>query len=639
METKQSTFTASSDFSMAQRSRRHVPRPAPASNAQLVLLQVESRLQRLRSRLAGIQRTLETQLQTLRSLRDDAGGSETHRRYAERCIVRTQALMDSIHAQLRAAAVADGRRHALSERLAQGEPPVRAADLLVLENQLAASETALLGLTTNRRLMSQTAFIDAMARGAGPDLSPVQEPPSGASCAAAAPGNPALGQARSGSSGAGAEVDGAGLVAGRRDDLSPVAAANEPAVRVLWEPLTALARLHAEMDGLLPKVENYRAVLVSQLNSLNLALNHVRAYGSAAQVARAERQIEATQYAIDVSPALRDLVEPFVRRVSRALELQNQGDPSIDAAFVRQLEQEGKGDLIDSILGYYVNSPVDDNVNFLYEAAMLDASAGSGSDSGSGTNYSASGCGPSGASASQTAPFVPARRAMDVYEHATPESLVPYFRHGAWVNGNPHLRRYVFANDIQRSCIEIQACQFQLTTSADSNAAVAATFFAGLFAGLGVGGPVGAGLVGGLRANDAVSQGYIVRFLADETATAPEEVLHIYGWVRSPGMFSEVAVGGVADPRRMPNMSDRPDGVVWYSWHFGAAYPRTWTWPDAYQLPPLPGMASAQNMCQTVSQLVQRMAEWSPPPAMGADASGRHATRQGEPTPLLTVVH
>ena len=149
----------------------------------------------------------------------------------------------------------------------------------------------------------------------------------------------------------------------------------------------------------------------------------------------------------------------------------------------------------------------------------------------------------------------------------------------------------------------------QRTTSDDSNAMVAATFFAGLFAGLGVGGPVGAALP-----------------TAD--AVVPSKVHYFYGWLRSATVMTAAAVDGQTDVRRMANLADRPQGVAWYTWHTGGTTtPRHWGGSQAWLQPPAPGLASLQDTCQMTHLLVQRMGEWHPSASMaGAAQPAIHST-------------
>ena len=204
-------------------------------------------------------------------------------------------------------------------------------------------------------------------------------------------------------------------------------------------------------------------------------------------------------------------------------------------------------------------------------------------DRGSGPGGSA---GPSaGPSAGASAIADPLGVPEAVQSHATAyyagaDTLARLFAYAKPVANNTHHRRYTFTN---KSYVDFQAYQPQLTTSSASDWAVV---LAGLLgAGVGVAvvgraGPVGAvagGVVGGitgitmaatLRRHDFAWQPY----RADCYSAAGESIWgqrYFYGWRQSPSVTQRVRLGGSSDPAKLYNFADYYADFSWSRWHHG----------------------------------------------------------------------
>ena len=563
------------------RSRRDLPYTSFGHGKLQLLQQLELRLQRHSRHITAIIGRLRTHLQALEQLRRDAALPAADRRRVVRCQSQSQQLMQSIRMLDAAAAGAHSMRRDYAHNMDRDIRSVPESDVLELDNLVAEGEQLVLRLMANSPLHDYMPFIFDRA------IVSAQRHAVAWTAEAADPAMPAA------------------------DPMQPAGAtptrapARAPRTAAAAHPRSGLSWMYGRVLALEAHVVQYGAVLTAQLRALTAARDHAEVRGGDLQesTSRILETWQAQAQQGSLLPGLRSLAEEMAEAVGR----HERGELALGSGLVRQLERRAIA-LVFNVGQHVLASPLDANINFL---ARL-ASGGVPGDA------VAPGCGPFGASAAgQDAPGGLGRY-LDGGSNPSAQSMAGDFRRAVPIAGNPHLREMGTGAGPR---IRFEAFMPQRTTSDDSNAMVAATFFAGLFAGLGVGGPVGAALADGLRPYDVICQGYRVTVLPTADAVVPSKVHYFYGWLRSATVMTAAAVDGQTDVRRMANLADRPQGVAWYTWHTGGTTtPRHWGGSQAWLQPPAPGLASLQDTCQMTHLLVQRMGEWHPSASMAGAA-------------------
>lgn len=122
------------------------------------------------------------------------------------------------------------------------------------------------------------------------------------------------------------------------------------------------------------------------------------------------------------------------------------------------------------------------------------------------------------------------------------------FQSGKPVNGDPHLRKFQFADG---SYVVIQAYRPGVQST-----------------------PVNGGSASW---NYAAWQGYRMDYFSSSTATQPWGTQYMYGWLPASGRES-VNIYGSYDPNQFPDFAwAMPEGVEWWKWRSGRAEPRACT--------------------------------------------------------------
>ena len=570
------------------RQRRDLPEESFAYAKYRLLRQLEVRLRRHRTHLANTRMRLDAHLQAISRLRDNPDMPAEDKRFAERCIAQTERFVEDIQMLELAAQGIDSVRRAFALDLDRDVRSRDNSELLELESALAESEDEVERLLINSPLDLHMQFIfDQATRST---TSPVNswDLAAAGSCGAGSGVPPAHVQA-SAAAGAAAGVDSA-----RWQAAEPT----EPPVRVAWQPRSALARLRSRAQRLVEQAERFAERLNVQLVALRRARDYAGVHNGDRRTP--ERRIAVSEAALDRHTHMLQTMRSFAAEVAQAEAQQNRAGVNANDDVVLGLERQAVR-LVFDFGQYLLDSPMEANANYIFTAAMASGAGDTSPDAGG------AGCGLPGASASAAQGGQADAAASYVEGNPDPHAMAQDFRRAGPVGGNPHIRR-LGAGDGPR--VEIEALMPRLTTSDASNFMVASTFFAGLFAGLGVGGPVGAMLADNLRPCDVIEQGYSVKTYQNSAATAPVKVRYFYGWLQSPSALTAATVGGSADVQRMPNLADRPEGVSWHTWYVGGSTePRRWGWPEAYVQSLLPGHPSLQGMCQTLNLLVQRAQE------------------------------
>jgi hypothetical protein len=576
MESNQLGNSAGVSGSISIRTRRDIPANSPHDNTIYELLQQASaRLRQVGVMLERYQRTLASHVSRLTDIRRRAFLASEDRQTAGECLQQARHRVAEVGRMQADVIALTARRWALLQRVEWGNQSATDADLLDLDHDVGIVEIFLLRLNEDSLLSYQSAFFAHLAatnHRAGGASAQVPDH-SGAACAA---------------------VDGAGLVAGRGQDMPAFVSRSRVSDR--------LALVLREAQSLGGRLAHYRDALGANLTALiGLRDQTGPLRGGRSTLARL---IQQTQDEINLYPRALAHVNNFVARVRATSRRQSQGGAAVSNQEIARLEASTVR-LVVEIGARMVGTPLMNNIDFLAREYGVDGGADAPDSSGA--------CGgPSGANAA----LLGRPDAISSYRvgyDASWETQARFFQHGTSVSGNPHRRRYAFGDG---SYVDIQAHQPMLTTSDDSNFAVATSFFAGLVSAMVFGGPVFAAVVDHSRPYDAAWQGYTARYFSNAASPQAWGTQQFYGWIRSSSVGSAVTVNGNTDPQRFSDFADSSTGVRWWRWKSGYADARSAAGPEIFPL----GERSLPGLCQAVDALVQRMDQ------MGAGAMAQGAT-------------
>ena len=584
--------------SALRRTRRHLPQGGLEDNEWRLLRQLDLRIRSLRRQFSRYERDLLTHAERLRLARRRPGITTAAQNTIDGFLARTQQLITHVNIQIELAQRADSSRDIYLRRVDQDQSQLAVSDLLLLERSVGVLEIDLLEMMTNSPLQAHLQYLD------GRDVAVEPVPQASRAATGVTPAAP--------------QSSTEGGAAARLRGGSP------PAQRVAWGPYTAMHGIDVDIQGLEINLQRYQTAIDAQLTALRSIRSAIAARNG--DITTVHGLIRATEAYMRGLVPLQNTVHLFADNARSQMERVRLGEAPINEGEIRVLEAQAV-QLVTDLGAYVIAAPIEVNMEYIFQQSML---VGAG-------RVGAGACGLPGADASH----VGAAQSLPTYGaayHASWETLARLFKHGTWVEGDGNLRRHVFS---ERGYAEIRAYQPTLSTSGASDAMVAGVFFGGLMAGLGLGGPVSAAIADHVRPSDALWQGYEVLLYSDVRtigiSAEPWARLYFFGWRGTDSIGTAVTVGGIADPRRMPNLADYPDGVTWHRWWSSSADPRDWTWSDALEQSTDPCSFTLGAISRDTDALVQHLGHTPSATAAGDMTMRRPDTRSGEPT--VVVVH